>query len=136
MHGRPLQDLAAGTAADWPDDVFAQISESHCGRAVRTARWKYSVRAPKELVTPPDHGSPLYLEDHLYDLQTDPHERTNLVGDPQHADVRDGLAARLRRHMAEAGEPEPEIRPADNGGAGSAQPDGRSEGDKHHRREV
>lgn len=118
MHGRPLQDLAAGAAESWRDDVFAQISESHCGRAVRTARWKYSIRAPKELVTPPDRSSPVYVEDFLYDLEADPHERTNLVRDPQHGDVRADLAARLKRHMAEAREPEPEIRPADEREAG------------------
>ena len=45
MRGRPLQDLAAGTSADWPDDVFYQLSPN-TGRGVRTRRWKYAVGAP------------------------------------------------------------------------------------------
>ena len=108
MHGRPMQALAAGAAADWPKDVFVQISESHVGRAIRTHKWKYSVRAPK---TDPlrDGGSGVYVEDFLYDLEADPHERNNLVSDPAYADLRARLAARLKQHMAEAGEDQPEI---------------------------
>ena len=107
--GRPLQHLVDGTAADWPEEVFLQISESHCGRAVRTARWKYSVRAPD---TPANAlGSDVYVEDFLYDLSADPHERTNLVAEPSLADVRAELAETLKRRMLAAGENVPEIRP-------------------------
>lgn len=111
MHGRPLQALASGEAADWQDEVFVQISESHVGRAIRTPRWKYSVRAPGK------HGgrvsaSDVYEEDFLYDLEADPHERNNLVREPALADVRARLCTRLKQRMAEAGEDVPEIRPA------------------------
>lgn len=109
MRGRPLQQLVEGTAADWPEEVFLQISESHCGRAIRTARWKYSVRAPD--MTGSDPSSDVYVEDFLYDLQADPHERDNLVAEPSLAGVRAELAATLTRRMAEAGEDVPEIRP-------------------------
>jgi len=106
--GRPLQEVVDGAPTDWPDDVFLQISESHCGRALRTTRWKYSVRAPD---TPANAmGSAVYVEDFLYDLQADPHERNNLVSEPSLADVRAELAARLKRRMVAAGESEPEIR--------------------------
>lgn len=115
MHGHPLQAVAAGSAQEWPDDIFLQISESQVGRAVRTSRWKYSVSAPgKDPIQDP--ASDTYVEEFLYDLNADPHERNNLVADPSLADVRADMAARLKRHMAEAGEKEPVILPAGEGG--------------------
>jgi arylsulfatase A-like enzyme len=113
MRGRPLQHLVSGTAEDWSQDVFAQISESHCGRAVRTKKWKYAVRAPQEFAHPRLRDSQVYVEDFLYDLEADPHERSNLVRDPAHSAVRADLAAILLRRMAEAAEDAAEIRPAD-----------------------
>ena len=109
--GRPLQPLVDGAATDWPDDVFAQISESHVGRAVRTQRWKYAVSAPD--ANPREQGgSEHYFESHLYDLQSDPHELNNLVADPDHAEVRAEMAARLKRRMRDVGEHEPTIEAA------------------------
>lgn len=107
MRGRPLQDLLQG-GSDWPKEVFLQISESHCGRAIRTARWAYSVRAPD--VSGQALGSDLYVEDFLYDLDADPHERNNLVAEPAYADVRSAMALTLQRRMIAAGEPGPVIR--------------------------
>ena len=109
MRGQPLQGIIDGTATDWPEDVFLQISESHCGRAIRTQKWKYSVRAPEKKGSDPD--SDLYVEDYLYDLETDSHERNNLVSDPEYRNIRAGLAERLKQRMVEAGEQKPEIKP-------------------------
>jgi arylsulfatase A-like enzyme len=111
MQGRPLQELVDGTAKDWPEEVFIQISESQVGRAIRTKRWKYSVRAPGRQGNR-DSGSDEYVEDFLYDLEKDPHERSNLVADPALAPVRAQLAERLKHRMAGAGEPVPRILPA------------------------
>ena len=111
MRGRPLQGLAAGTAGDWPEEVFVQISESHVGRAIRTRKWKYSVRAPNKSGGR-NQGSDRYVEDFLYDLENDPHERINLVRDAKYANIRKELAVTLQRRMAEAGEKEPAIDPA------------------------
>ena len=110
MRGRPVQGLVDGTARRWPREVFAQISESHCGRCIRTKRWKYSVRAPDK--TGQDPGSDVYVEEFLYDLEADGDERDNLVRDPAYATVRKKLRATLKRHMLRAGEKEPEIRDA------------------------
>ena len=111
FRGRPMQDLVNGTATDWPEDVFAQISESQVGRCIRNHRWKYSVQAP-DRDPRADAGSDVYVEDCLYDLEADPHERRNLVRESGLADIRAELAATLKRRMAQAGETEPEIRPA------------------------
>jgi len=108
LQGRPLQPLADGGAKDWPKEVFVQISESHVGRAVRTKRWKYSIRATgRRGRTRGDK----YVEDFLYDLQADPHERKNLVSDPKHAETRAKLAGTLKRYMIAAGEKVPTIKP-------------------------
>ena len=112
--GRPLQPLPAGGDPDWPGEVFLQISESQCGRAMRTERWKYSVRAPGAPGDQP--ASDLYEEDCLYDLAADPHERDNRVSDPALADIRAQLAQALIRRMKAAGEAAPRIRPSPAGG--------------------
>jgi hypothetical protein len=52
------------------------------GKDVRTDRWKYCV-------TPCD-------VDERYDLARGPHERENLLADPQHANVVQDLQRRLR----------------------------------------
>lgn len=108
--GRPLQGLVNGTTDDWPEEVFLQISESQVGRAIRTRRWKYSVTAPGK--SGRDADSDVYVEDFLYDLERDPHEKYNLVRHPFYAGLRAELAARLKRRMAEANEAVPEILPA------------------------
>jgi uncharacterized sulfatase len=114
FQGRPLQELANGTARNWPKDVFVQVSESYIGRAIRTPRWKYSVWVPPDApwagCKEPD--SKRYVEQCLYDLEADPHERNNLIADPRWAGVRSKLAAALRRRMREAKEATPTIAPA------------------------
>ncbi len=111
MRGQPLHALPEGSSQLWRDEVFMQISESHVGRAIRTARWKYSVRAPnKDGIR--EAASDLYVEDFLYDLESDPHERNNLVSDARLAQVRYELRERLKRLMLGAGEREPRIEPS------------------------
>jgi len=66
MQGRSLRPLVERETEGWSNEVFAQISESLVGRAIRTPRWKYCVYAPDK-----DGGSEWhsdrYLERHLYD---------------------------------------------------------------------
>ena len=108
MRGRPLQDLVEGRAEGWREEVFIQISESQVGRALRTGRWKYSVRAPGgDGVN--EMSSDRYVEEFLYDLESDPHERSNLVADPGLEGVRAELREQLTRRMVEAGEEAPTI---------------------------
>lgn len=110
MQGNALQPLAARDATEWPEEVYAQISESHCGRTVRTRRWKYAVGAPG--VPANALYSDVYRETYLYDLENDPFERNNLVADPQYAEVRGEMAGRLKRCMQTAQEPPATILPA------------------------
>ena len=94
--------------ADWPGEVFAQISESQVGRCVRTQRWKYSVSAPDKNGNR-DAASDTYREEFLYDLLADPYELTNLIGFESHESVKAVLRERLLRRMTEAGEAAPQI---------------------------
>ena len=111
MQGRSLLPLRGGAAADWPDDVFVQISEAQVGRAVRTRRWKYGVHAP-DRAGGRDPSAERYVEEYLYDLEADPYELCNLAGLDSHRDLSHVLADRLVRRMVEAGEAAPEIVPA------------------------
>ncbi|RKX28747.1 MAG: arylsulfatase [Verrucomicrobia bacterium] len=121
MAGRSvLPLLGGGDRPDWPEEVFVQISESHTGRCVRTARWKYSVRCPE--VT--EDGNPVsrrdadfYEDDFLYDLQADPWEQTNLIGMSNFRDVVADLRRRLVARMTSIGEKEPRFLDAPEKGA-------------------
>jgi arylsulfatase A-like enzyme len=111
MRGRPLQEALDPATADWPEDVFYQISPSILGRGIRTRRWKYAVKAPDndgfdEMI------SATYEEDFLYDLENDPHELNNLVADPTLGEMRDCLRRRLLARMKVAGEPRARILPS------------------------
>ena len=108
MQGRNTQPLWEGTATDWPDEAFLQISESEVGRAIRTPKWKYSVYAPTR-DPKNDAGSTTYQERYLYNLHADPHERINLVGRPDHAEIATELRQRLIARMVQAGEAAPDI---------------------------
>ena len=109
--GNALQYPAAGDCEDWQQDVFIQISESQVGRALRTARWKYAVTAPRR------HGwlhagAKTYREEFLYDIKNDPHELHNLVHHEEFEEVRAQLRQRLIDRIISAGEAKPVIRPA------------------------
>lgn len=104
--GRSLLDKKAER-----DCVFMQISESQCGRAIRTKKYKYSVTAPHKIGMTA-YESKVYVEDYLYDLEKDPVEKINLVKDKAYAAVRDEMRRLLIREMVGAGEKKPVILPA------------------------
>jgi arylsulfatase A-like enzyme len=102
---------AVGTTLD-RDAVFAQISESHTGRTLRTRKWKYAVAmsgVSDDWVEQEHSGDIVYREAFLYDLENDPHERQNLVCAPSLCGIRAELAERLKSEMAKAGETIPKI---------------------------
>lgn len=92
------------------DNVFIQISESQCGRAIRTERYKYAVRTPAPTGYTL-HQSRVYFEDFLYDLEKDPYEKENLVKKPSYQKIRAQLKEQLCREMVNAGEKVPLILP-------------------------
>lgn len=108
MQGRSILPLLRGVTADWPEEVFIQISESQIGRALRTARWKYSVVAPG-LDGNSAPGADHYVEEYFYDLAADPHELTNLVNQAAYREIKTRLRTRLIAHMVAAGEAAPII---------------------------
>lgn len=97
-------------ASDRPG-ILIQISGTQVGRALRTPRWTYSVRAPGADAWN-DPGSSLYVEEFLYDNQADPHQLLNLVREPALTAERGRLATDLIAEMRRVGEEAPEIRPA------------------------
>ena len=102
LRGNPLQQN------DRPQEVFIQISESQVGRAIRTKRWKYSVKAPFRNGWL-HAGARRYREEFLYDLENDPHELNNLAKSKGHQEIRARLRQTLVRRMEEAGEKAPVI---------------------------
>ena len=109
FHGRSLKALAEGECDKWEDQVFIQISESQVGRAIRTKRWKYSVRAKEDGWLCKD--AEIYYEEFLYDLEEDPYEQNNLVEAKEYENIIAELAKKLIASMEEAGEKSPEILP-------------------------
>jgi arylsulfatase A-like enzyme len=117
MQGQSILPIITDANAEWPEEIFVQISEAEVGRAVRTQRWKYSVNAPdKNPVN--DSGSDVYQEAFLYDLQADPYELTNLIESEAHNEVKAVMRERLIRRMVAAGEEAPRIEPAPTRPAG------------------
>ena len=111
MQERSVMPLVMGEDVDWDTEVFVQISESQVARAIRTERWKYCVDAPDKRGR--DHpASSVYLEQYLYDLQNDPYEQKNVVGQPEYSEITSELREALLRRIIAAGESEPEIKPA------------------------
>ena len=94
--------LCSTTDDGWDEEAFFHEFESV--RTVRTAQWKYTWRHPDG-------------PDELYDMQADPGERWNLVGDPACADVVASHRERIRRFFSQYADPRWDIW---NGGGSKA----------------
>ena len=86
--GKSLRPLIADPASSLHEAAFTEArrgkNAEFWGRSVRTARWRYTEwNEGRDGVE-------------LYDLETDPHEFTNLATDPKHADTIAQLKALLR----------------------------------------
>jgi arylsulfatase A-like enzyme len=110
FHGNALQRLVKGDTAGRPEDAFVQMSQLQVGRAIRTKKWTYSVRAPDKNGIH-DSCSDVYVEDFLYDNENDPCQKNNLVTNASYKDIRNGLAEKLKQYMNRAGEKTPVIKP-------------------------
>ena len=91
----------------WPNQQLIQISESMTGRALRTPDWTYCVADTtgntKQL------RASTYTEYQMYDQRADPHELVNLAGRQEYRAQATLLREQLKKMLAYAGEPEPEI---------------------------
>jgi arylsulfatase A-like enzyme len=77
--GRDFSPVLRGETIEWENIMFYEMETC---RAIRTERWKYVARHPRGPYE-------------LYDMQTDPNERFNLVGQSETEPIRSDLAARL-----------------------------------------
>ena len=88
--GRSLMPLVRGEAVDWREDTFCehQFKRYNNWHGVRSERFKYAV----------------YYDDAyecLYDLEKDPTELVNLAANPEYAAIKQKLAGRLDRYLAD-----------------------------------
>lgn len=109
MAGDPLQEIN-NKDEEWKKDIFIQISESQVGRAIRTKRWKYSMKGYGRFGYL-HSSSDKYIEDCLYDLENDPYEKNNLILSKEYIKEREFLSKQLVKRMVDAGESKPIILP-------------------------
>ena len=94
MIGENLADVVVHPEHERENEVFAQLSESRCGRCVRTPEYLYSVYAPG-INGNAAGSSDVYADDFLYDLKKDPIERVNLIHDPAYAEIKKKMREKL-----------------------------------------
>ena len=114
MRGKPLKALAQDSIARkaWDSTSYFQISQSICGRGIRTRDWCYCAFDPTVTNGEAEHSTH-YQDFALYSISGDPAQSLNLVGRPEYRKVADGLRAELERRIVAAGEPEATISPID-----------------------
>jgi arylsulfatase A-like enzyme len=82
--GRSLLPLLNEEKPDWQSEAYAECHGQ---------RFNYTQR----VLWQDEHKYVFngFAEDELYDLRADPHELTNLAGDPQQRDLLESMAARM-----------------------------------------
>ena len=118
FEGHSIMPLVRGESVDWREEVLIQpISHALVGRAVRTDRWKYAVRA-EQGVRDGGANPGRFQEAELYDLHYDPYELSNLAGRKSHERVAEVMRQRLLTRMEAIGEGRPTIDPPEPRGSG------------------
>jgi arylsulfatase A-like enzyme len=99
MQEGSLLPLTRNETQEWPTESFIQFGDGGLppGRAIRTNRWKYAVKASDEYKNQGD--AEVYQEMCLYDLECDPYELRNLIGLDSHAEIVDDLRNRLLKKI-------------------------------------
>lgn len=77
--GRDLSPMLLGRKIEWDNVIFYEMENT---RAIRTDTWKYVTRHPNG-------------PHELYDMKSDPQERTNLCGRHNHQVIQQELAGKL-----------------------------------------
>jgi arylsulfatase A-like enzyme len=114
MRGRPLKPLvdSLDMRRNWDSTAYFQISQSICGRGIRTPDWCYCAFDPMVRGGEAEYSSN-YQDFALYSISGDPAEMVNLVGRPEYRDVANELRAELLKRIAAIGEPQTTITPID-----------------------
>ncbi|MEO6912084.1 MAG: sulfatase-like hydrolase/transferase [Edaphobacter sp.] len=112
MKGKSLKALAQNpkTRMAWDSTSYFQISQSICGRGIRTSEWCYCAFDPTVQGGDAEYSAH-YQDFALYSIAGDPAEKVNLVGRPEYKDIADHLRSELLKRIAAAGEPETTITP-------------------------
>lgn len=112
MRGDSLQWLVSDRSMrERKKDVYIQISESFLGRALRTEQYTYCVYDPDKDPNK-ESQSNTYRERFLFDNYEDPAQKVNLIQDPDYAELRKRLRARLAVLAEEAGDGKVSIKEA------------------------
>jgi len=90
-HGRSLLGVARDARSAWQDETFVE----HCTDSVPA--WTGGREAQQRMIRSGRFKLVYYhgAAPQLYDLETDPHERNDLAGDPAHAATRERLRAQV-----------------------------------------
>lgn len=112
MRGRPLKALAESldVRKNWDNTAYFQISQSICGRGIRTPDWCYCAFDPTVKRGEAEY-SRNYQDFALYSISGDPSEMVNLVGRPEYREIANQLRALLLKKIEEADEPAATITP-------------------------
>ncbi len=114
MRGKPLKALVQDPKArkEWDSTSYFQISQSICGRGIRTRDWCYCAFDPTVRNGEAEHSTH-YQDFALYSIAGDPAQTLNLIGRPEYKEVAAALRAELEKQIIAAGEPEATITPID-----------------------
>lgn len=112
LRGNSLKSLLLNSASrsDWGSTAYFQISQSICGRGIRTRDWCYCAFDPS-IKNGEAASSTKYEDFALYSVAGDPAQTLNLIGRPQYAKIADTLRAELERRIIGAGEAPATITP-------------------------
>lgn len=87
--------------------AYIQISETQCGRAIRTKDFTYSVSSPLPLSS----SSFVYFEDYLYDNSIDKTQKNNLIKSKEYKEIRHSLKELLLNELKKYEGKTPKILP-------------------------
>lgn len=103
MMGKPMQDILLKDKLNH-EDLFIQISESDFARAIRDKKYLYCARIPlygeefrqdmslmfqgkwSQSKLAQAHND-LFVDAEFYDLEADPHQKNNLIAEPEYASI-------------------------------------------------
>ncbi len=117
VQGKSFAPLLEGNEYEPHHTLFGEITYHDYydpRRCIRTEKWKLianfsaapafmdpsqSWRPRADTVTPANHAHAYHTHFELYDLENDPWEQENLVGNDSHSEIRDTLMQQLFKHL-------------------------------------